>query len=435
MKHLALHVLVALAATSSATCQIKWTTDLDAAFARAKDEKRVIFVAINMDGERANAEMLAEHYRDGRLAKLSRQTVNIFCTQSKERRVSGVSVEQQHHCEVQVRERILKATPDTWVVSPQHLFLGPDGKILSSVPYRVTKGELEWMWVDAIHKIDKDFAWKLPGSAHAPRRLRYDGKPAAPAEGKKPPTKEEVDEILDGLNKDGLSGWARAREKIPILMRSDDKRAMDVAVTVLGFIQGERRARMLDGIGATSPRVWWRVVTPHVSDRLAVVRRAAVDALGALAEPKAVKVLDKASKNRKEEATIRGYILIAWASCNPKDKKLARLLAKTVRDDDEMLRSRVIIAAGKLEQRKAVTELLAKGLADGSTIVRQTSAWMVAQRRDKHLLQSVQAAAGIETDPETKELMKAADAAIGGASLEPFKDLEQHLRSLSLVRR
>ena len=60
---------------------------------------------------------------------------------------------------------------------------------------------------------------------------------------------------------------------------------------------------------------------------------------------------------------------------------------------------------------------------------------MVAQRRDKHLLQSVQAAAGIETDPETKELMKAADAAIGGASLEPFKDLEQHLRSLSLVRR
>ena len=138
----ATHVLLL---TLAAPAAIRWAPSLEDALARAEREKRVVFVAINMDGERANREMVRDHYRDATLAKLGAHTVNVFCSLSGEPKLPGVTAAVQNRCERQVRARILQVDGEAPIVAPQHLFLAPDGKILAAVPYYLTKGELEWL--------------------------------------------------------------------------------------------------------------------------------------------------------------------------------------------------------------------------------------------------------------------------------------------------
>ena len=52
--------------------------------ARAKAENKVVMLAFNMAGERANDEMVADHYKDGTLGALSLLTINVFCSISTE---------------------------------------------------------------------------------------------------------------------------------------------------------------------------------------------------------------------------------------------------------------------------------------------------------------------------------------------------------------
>ena len=59
---------------------ISWQTDFDKAMALAKAEKKVVFIAINMEGERANEEAVRVHYKDSRILSLSKSTINLFAT-------------------------------------------------------------------------------------------------------------------------------------------------------------------------------------------------------------------------------------------------------------------------------------------------------------------------------------------------------------------
>jgi hypothetical protein len=432
----ALAILPILLVTASAQAGgISWSklSGLDELLEEAKKENKVLFFALNMDGERANERMLDEHYKSSRLGKLSKHTINVFCTVSKDRKIPGVSVEQQNQNDIDLRTRVLKASPDEWIVAPQHIWVAPDGKVLSSVPYFIRELELEWAWVEAIKKHDPKFQWKLDEAARAPERLRLDGQASRGKGDDKPPSPEEVEKALDEIRKSGRGGWRKLRENWNKILRSESERAISMAEEFLrgGWGGEERKVRTIETIGKHSPAVWAPIIEPYVDDKSEEMRKAAVTALGELRNPKSSRVLSKALRNRKETDAVRGRILRAMAKIDPESSKLAREIGKALGPkNEENLRAHATLAAAKLERRKDVTKWLSTALSDPSPLVRKTAIYMIASRRDKEMLPLMHTAMATEKEAECKKLAEAAAKAVEGGKLDAFKDLRKQLDEL-----
>ncbi|HEU4419522.1 MAG TPA: hypothetical protein VFT55_11330, partial [Planctomycetota bacterium] len=220
--------LAGLAGLAPSTCLlaqsgIRWNPSFDDAVAAAKAENKVLVLAFNMAGERANDELVADHYKDPTLARLSLQTVNVFCSIATEARVPGVTASQQQAAEQKARLQVLKIGPGEDVIAPQHVFLDPNGVVLSSVAYRVTKGELEWAWVDAIRKVDPKFEWTPSPGARAPGRLGFGA--VERGRNQTAPTKAQVAEALKELKK-SRGGILRNLASFELVMRSDEPDAI-----------------------------------------------------------------------------------------------------------------------------------------------------------------------------------------------------------------
>src|SRR5690606_8725449 len=114
-------------------------------------------------GERVCDVIVEEHYADPKIVELSKHTVNLFC--------SPHGTEEQQEIEKRVRIDLLGKSKDDWMVAPQHVIFSPDGKVLSSVAYFLSIGELEWMWAEALRKHEKGFEWKYGDRVRAPAGL------------------------------------------------------------------------------------------------------------------------------------------------------------------------------------------------------------------------------------------------------------------------
>jgi hypothetical protein len=407
-------VLGPLAAQSG----LHWTPAFDEALTTAKAANKVVMLAFNMAGERANDELIEDHYQDPLLAKLSANTLNVFCSTATEVRVRGVTVAQQQAAEQQARLQVLKIGPGEDVIAPQHVFLGPDGAVLSSVAYRVTKGELEWAWVDAIRKVDPAFVWQLSPGARAPARLDF-GKVErgqnAPA-----PSKAEVADALKELKK-SRGGMLRNLDQVQIVMRSDEPEAIAFIDTTLKGLQGPMRKPGLDTIGLISPPAYHMVVAGYLDDRDEDVRCAAAGALEHLAAPKALPALLKEYKVEKVDR-MRGRLLRAMASSAPTSKDVLAQIDKVLdKEPSADVRAHAVLALALIEDKAKVHEGLTKALRDKSAKVRATVAFALAQRRDVEFAHALDEAAVREEDNETKTWFEAAAAVVRGGDGKAFE--------------
>lgn len=403
---------------------ISWQVDFDKAMETAKAEKRIVFVAINMEGERANDEAVQVHYKDSRLLSLSKFTINLFATadkNEKRKRFSGLTYDQANKIEIKVREQFLQIPENTDVVSPQHLFISPEGKVLLSVPYAITVGELEWMFVEALKKNDPEFKWTLDGRARAPMRLKYGYAIPKPI-GAKAPTKEEVDKILADLRK-GKVRFRDMAEKMNIVIRSDSEDAIKYVQGFIGsrWMQDGRRITLFESIGKYSPSPWYVVVEPFLGYEDDDVRKAAIVATGRLGEKKCLKSVKKQFKKEKV-AALQGRCLRAMARLGPKDRTVMNAIKKVLKSTkaSEELRMNAVVAAGLLEDRKMVTELLGKALGDPSAKIRSTAAYAIGIRRDKVLLPNLNMVLQQEKDQSVKTWIEAAVKAIDGSNEDTF---------------
>ena len=406
---------------------IVWQTEFEKALKKAKTEKRILFVAINMAGERANDEAVRVHYRDSRILSLAKHSVNLFATADRQgasgQRFPGLSWAQANRIEMRVREQFLKIPADTDVVAPQHLFISPQGKILLSVPYQITVGELEWMFAEALSKNDPQFKWTLDGRARAPMRLKYGYQKTTPA-GNKAPSKEEVQEVLDDLRKGRVDFWDIA-DQVGVIIRSDNEDAIKYVKSFIHsrWVRTNSRIDLIEAIGKSSPKPWYVIVDPFVGDKKENVREAAIVAMAALGEKKGLKTLKKQLKKEKD-ATIEGRCLRAMAKLAPKDKSVISAIKKVLKNtkSSEELRMHAIVAAGLLENRKVVSDVLAMALADPSAKPRSTAAYAIAVRRDKELLENLRAVLEREKNLAVKHWLTSAVKAIEGSNDEAFKD-------------
>lgn len=425
-------VLAALpcAALRSQT-SIRWTPSLAEARTLAATEQRVLLLAFHMAGERANELLVADHYRDPLLARLSQHTVNVFCTTATVPCVPGVTVAQQQAAEREARLQVLKIGPGEDVIAPQHVFVGPDGTILSSVPYLVTKGELEWVWVDAIRRVDPGFVWQLGPGARAPARLAFGS--VERGNNTPPPTDQQVDEALKELKK-SRGGILRNLQQVELLMRSDRADAIAFVDTTLKTVTGQPLATALDTIGVVSPPVWYGVLAARLEDRDETVRVAAAGGLERLAEPKSAAPLLKAYRAEKADR-VRGRLLRALAAAAPAGKETIAQIEKVLtKEPSTDVRAHAVLALGRLEDRERVHAGLEHALRDGSAKVRATAACVLAERRETAFADRLAAAAAQEAEPDTKAWLEAALEVVRGGDGKAFAQFRERVLGEAPVR-
>ena len=434
MQRLAL--MFALVAPPTLAQSISWTASWEAALEHAKKEQKPIFIAINMDGERANDEMVRDVYKDPALVSLSQNTINLFCSKETHgsggcTRVPGIACADHKKLEIEIRERYLHIPADEPVAAPQHLFLSPDGTLLSSVVFRISKGELEWMWIEAIKKANPNAKLQPVARARAPKAFVGGEKPAD-ARGEKAPSKEEVDAALKeakksgGGGRGGGGGMMRNPEMLRLIARSPEKDARDFAENMLRSVPDDRKVAIIDNIGRTSPKEWWEVVAPYVSFRTIETRKAAIFALEHFAEPKSLPALT-AQFPKETEPYLKGRILRAMAAVAPSNKAVVQSIVHEIKTQrDELVRAHAVVAVGQLEDHEAATAALNQALQDKADKVRGAAAYACAMRRDRELMPALDLVIKAEPSEPVLILLKASKAAIEAhAPLTPFAEFLQ----------
>jgi len=416
-----------------AAAQMEWESSLADGLQRAATENRAVFIAVNMDGEPVCEQLAEKYYRDKRLLELSRHMVCLFASKYFHRggtqvcsRAGKIPCADHQQVEKDLRREVMKLGAGSEMIAPNHIFLDPQGQVLFSVPYMLTKGELEWCMVEAIRKVTPSFAWNLSSSARGPRRLVYGevlspGQPGGGASAAHPLSEEELDEVIKAFNRSGRGDrQSTIRQYFPSLILTNDKRAMSEVSNLLTsrwVLNRGRTPEMLREIGRSSPPAFWSVVAPFVSHADLSVRNDAIVALELLGEPKALKVLTKQRSAEKEDSA-KANLIRAIAAVGAGVRSAESLVLKTAaRDKKEFQRINALVGLVHVENREKVNEVLLKALNDKGAGIRAAAAYTTAVRREKDLYTALEAARDVESDRTCKTYLDAALGTLNGGGL------------------
>lgn len=404
---------------------IGWTPDWLGGFERAAAEQRVVFLAVNMDGEKANDLLASKTYGDKSLLELSARSVNLIASRfnhsaaGKEcSRFPGVTCADHQKVDIRAREQVLKGGLDGEVVAPQHVWLDGAGKVLLSVAYEVTAPELAWCFVTAIRRLDPAADVKMPAGAKAPRRLVVDGVSGG-EDAVRPLTEEELEETLDALKK---TLWGRERVDLLIkLLATDHPDAVDAIreeLKGIGLRGGGRRddiGGMLDAlmtmrralvhrIGIVSPPSFWRAVVEVIEDEDPRMRSEVAAALEQLAAAEALKDVKKALGAEKDPQVEREF-LRALASCGRADAATRKKLLGELKSKSPDLRRNALYGLGLHAADGEVAKALAIACASADPLDRQAALLGLAGAGAAAQLALAEAAAADPTaDEDTREI-------------------------------
>ncbi len=355
---------------------IEWAATYGEALELARSSNRVVFVAINMDGERANDRMAKKVYKDKAVVALTAKTVNLIAsaaTHNKSGKCSrfGCSSCAQHRfIDVSVRDRILGA-PDA-VVSPQHIFMSPAGAVLLSVPYEISADELVWCLHEALQMHAGVETKRRKHAGQRPLRLIAGGvldlgKGAAPA------TREEALEIIKEHKKG--RGGGDPNEMLRRLATADEPEARAYILTALragaaggGSGRGGRggsgnadraRGRLIRWIGERSPQSYWEICAEFADSGTADVQNEAVIALEQMANEESLGMLMKAYRRASTNPAAQKNLVRAIGAVGRDDKKArTTLLRASIDKKNEEVRANALIALGWFDVNADVTKRL-----------------------------------------------------------------------------
>jgi len=426
---------------------VAWAPRWDDAFAQALSEKKVVFLAINMDGEAANDRMASKVYSDPRVIAASKLTLNLVASRFDHSpegkpcsRFAGVECIDHKRIEGSARAGVLKTDKNGYTVAPQHVFLAADGKVLLSVPYEVDAAELEWCFHAALEAADPDAAKKVAASGRPPRRLIQGGvfdPSTIPGANLTPPTREQVLEIVKEMRSSFFS--ANRFQNIQRLLLSSEPEAIEQIGMELkndvfgrrGWVQGDPtnpnmpgdyKDRLMHGIGVLSPPAYWKLVSEFLDHDDEKLRNEAIVALEQLAAPESVGALTKAI-GKEKSVRMRKDLYRALGSAGAADEKARKALLKALGSEkDPLARRNALFALGwfapNAESDKALTDALANGVAED----RSAAALAIGLSRQAAWLERMEKTAADEPNPEVKSCAEAAVSVLKGAGLGVLRE-------------
>lgn len=378
---------------------IQWCENYADTLARGAAESKVVMLALNMDGERANNSMAQVTYKDRALVGLTKDVLCLVGSASNHNssgtcsRFGSVSCADHQTIEKASRSGELARNPGGLIIAPQHVFIGPDGKVILSVPYLISIAELSWCLVEAQRSLDPESKLKLPSGARPPKRLIQEGvlvlaestgSTERPARSAAPATLEEALELIDVLRKGGRgTGKVRALARI---MTCDEDEPRTFTLQQLRGGLGKKPGRLRDlvhTIGLTAPASYWEVVAPYASNHDLLMREETAAALEQLASPKSLKVIGKALKKEKD-GHIRGTWLRALASAGAGESKVrSTVLKAAAKEKDPQAKIGAIVALGYLVAHKDVEAAIRTAFASKDRDQLLAAACAMALTRDK----------------------------------------------------
>jgi uncharacterized membrane protein YgcG len=447
-----LQLLLALA--SQPVVGLEWTPSLEKALAQAAAEKKVVFLAVNMDGEPANDRMVEKIYKDKEVVAQAAATLNVVASAAEHApkgrpcpRFGSVQCADHRNSDIFARGKILKSDSKGFVVAPQHVFLAPDGKVLLSVPYEVDANELVWCFATAASRAFPETKRPLPPGARMPRRVILGGvyDPSKNEQGAAPPTKAEVQELIKDLRR-GLppdEQMARLRR----LILSEEPDAIEYVQQELksnGAGQGggglggggrggggggagaggrvgdgsQRHARILKAIGAFGPRAYAPLVLPFLEHPNEDVRSEAAVALEELGDPETLRELQTAF-GKEKDPIVKARLSRALGSAGARDPRIHALLLKQAKSEkNERVVAALTIALGYAEDDAAVDSHLEAQLGAKELVDFETAAAAIALSRHEKWIAKLEAAKPTADEARKKILAQALDALKGGKPAE-----------------
>ena len=431
---------------------ISWSKDFEEAKARAAAEKKVLFVAVNMDGEAANDRLAEKVYADKRITAAAGLTVNVIASRfdhAPEKRpctrFPGIECIDHKRCDGAVRANVLKADANGYVVAPQHVFLGPDGAVILSVPYEISAEELQWCFSNAIKAIDPVAAKAVPASGRPPRRLVTGGvfDPAGvPGANLAPPTREQVLALIKELK---ASLWGEGRiEKIQRVLMSPEPEAIEYIGSELknelmgrrGWFRGmpggpagagggedapDPRDILMHAIGVLSPSVYWKLVSEYLDNDDEKLRNEAIVALEQLAVPESVRAITAAIGKEKNLACKKD-LMRALGSAGANDDTARKALLKFVASEkDPLVRLNAIVGLGWLTPGADVNKVLGELLASAQPDDRRAAVVAMGLSRNEGWVEVVEKALAKDEDAGFKTAAEAALKVIKGENLSVLR--------------
>jgi hypothetical protein len=431
---------------------IRWEPSLAEALERAARERKVLFLAINMDGERANDETAETIYTDPEIIRLTGHTVNVVASRHEHRggmtdcrRLHGIPCHVHRKVDAEMREAgIVKATKKGYVIAPQHVWLDPEGRVLLSVPYFITKEEMEWCFVTAIREVDPDFEASLPPEAGPPERLVRGGvhDPEASEEGNprergprgeggpggsgpRPYPREELREAIESLRETGDEGYPP--EVLRRVLVTGEPEAIAFVRDELGS-RGSARAdrrgaiRLIREAARWSPPPFWRAFDPLLRDEDEAIRSEAAVALEQIAAPESRKSI-LAALGAERSVTVKKNLLRALGATTREDSTGRRILARhAVSAREEILRVNALVALAGLAPHPEVEGALERALRGGGSHERIASACAVAIARYAALEEPLAAACEHEKDRGAADTLRRALAVLRGGDPATLDD-------------
>jgi uncharacterized membrane protein YgcG len=442
---------------------IKWEAAYEETLASAAAEARVVFIAVNMTGERANERMIADVYPEKKIEELAALTLNMVATNCWQGKASAckafkpLTPEELRELDVQIREKVLQPDDQGYVVAPQHVFLAPDGSVILSVPYEVTVHELEWCFVTAIQTVDPEAEVAMSSKARAPKRLILGGVyDVSGGIAGKTLTREEVLELIDQMRRGALKGEERA-SAFRSVITADEPEARDFVLDELrgsasGSAKGggrggrggrgggggggggnnkDRRPQILHQIGVNSPPSYWEVVAEFLGDSKDEVRNEAVVALEQLAAPKSFRVISGALRKEKV-VEIEKNLLRALGATGVEEKSARSTLLKVAQKDREaLLRANAIVSLGYLLRDEDVVEFLTETFRTGAPREQSAAAIAMGLSREEEWLaildpasvaaeEGEEASEPLELEDEVADAVEAAKKVLSDGGLTPL---------------
>ena len=445
---------------------IHWEADAESALTRAKEAERVVFVAVNFDGERACDRLAEKVYRDPAIVALARSTLNLVASPSShatgERactRFDGLVCADHQRVDVWTRKAVLKPDSAGYVVAPHHVFLDSKGKVILSVPYEVEPSELAWCFVTALKLADPKSKAAMPASARAPRRLLLGGVLEPSSEGAVgPATREEVLRLVKEVKKELPETDKTAA--LHRILSSDEPEGVDYIRAELrsggsyygggggqsggsgggqagGSARGggrDERGKLLHSIGALSPPSYWEVAADFAVGTENAMRHEAAVALEQLAAPESVKTIQNALFKEDHKEIKKDWIR-ALAAAGSADARVRKdLLKRVTTEKDELLQLNTIVALGSLAPGDDVGSVLGKFLREGTAKEKGAAACAMAISRDPRWLADLETAAAQPGDPQVQRACSAAVKALRHGGLLAIRETLKEVASDEIER-
>jgi hypothetical protein len=378
-----------LPAATLADTQVDWVASFPEALRLARETKRPILIAFNMDAEIANDAMVRDVYRDRKFVEQSRKFVCVIASVFKHEEPAGasgspecarfgrVSCAQHKDCEIRAREALLGGTD---VVAPQHVICTAEGTVVARRAWQMSLKEMS-AWVDHALKVSG------PASELAPADLKAE--------------KARIATLFEQAEK--ARQWKKGEVIDQIIALEDDVAHECLDAYVMKGKDDEARVAILDRYGVAGEYTHLDVLRKAAKDGHAYVALAAVDSLGRTRLPEVKEDLKKLLGSFSA-GNDYGRVLRAYANCGRDDKAVRELVLKKAKGSDQNVRVHAIVALGRMEPAPEIAEFLKKALADGITNARGCAAWAVGMGRYKECRKELEHLAATESVQDLKEL-------------------------------